>query len=273
MQFSKKQLAVGTLLIAVSILSLQPSTLLAAPNPQGTMSLNASGQAFPIGNGKNRGTQNNAMLTLTGNAGFDGNQLRMTGISGLLQIGPASYSLMGGQGEGNKNGELEIQTKSYGGNDNLELVLHGNFQGNNVVFTQPQSKLASLFFLALSGQITVNSSSSTSSSSTGSTSQGQTVTVTQTSTVTKQQNATTTQTQTVAGNNTVTKFSNQTTTVTQPVTATVTQTVTHPQNTTITITVIKTGTNSTITQTITTVSNSTITQTVTVKQNVTVTAP
>jgi hypothetical protein len=273
MQFSKRQLAIATLLIAVSILALQPSTILATPNPQSTMSLNASGQAFPIGNGRNKGTQSSATLTMAGNAGFDGNQLEMSGLSGILQIGPTSYSLTGGQGEGNKNGELEIQTKSADGKDNLELVLHGNLQGNNVAFTQPQSKLASLFFLSLSGQITVNPSSSTSISSSGSTSQGQTVTVTQTNTVTQQQNVTTTKTQAVTKNNTATMtiFQNLTTTVTQPAIITATLTVTKPQN--VTITVTQTGTNSTITRTVTTVSNSTITQIVTVTRNVTVTVP
>jgi len=182
MQFSKKQLAIATLLIAVSVIALQPTTQ-AYPNSQGTITLNAMGQAFPIGNGKNKETQNSASLSLTGNVGFDGNQLNVGGLSGDLQIGPTIYSLSGGQGEGNKNGELEIQAKSNSGKDNLELVLHGNLKGNNVTFTQPQSKLASLFFLALFGQITVNSSNTTVSS--GSTSEDHTVTVTQTNTVTQ----------------------------------------------------------------------------------------
>jgi len=270
MQFGKKQLAIATLLIAVSIIALQPTTL-AYPNSQGTITLNASGLAFPIGDGKNKGTQNSATLSLTGNVGFDDNQLNVGGLSGDLQIGPTIYSLSGGQGEGNKNGELEIQAKSNSGKDNLELVLHGNLKGNNVTFTQPQSKLASLFFLALTGQITVHSSSTTTISS-GSTSEDHhKVTVTQTNTVTLQQNVTTIQTVTTTrtATATVTTLRNQTTTITQPVITTVTQTVTQPQN--VTITVTQTGIISTITHTFTTVSNSTTTQTVTNTQNVTIT--
>jgi hypothetical protein len=247
MQISRRQIAFATLLIALSILAIQPGITLATQNQQGTVSINVSGQAVPIGNrngkGKNNGSPTNAALTLTGNAGFDGNNLKIGGISGSLQIGATNFPLSGGQGEGNKDGKLEIQTKTNGGKG-MELVLHGSMQGSNVIFTNPQSKLASLYFLSLSGQITINVNTS-SNSTTKDEGEGQTATVTQTNTVTVTQNNTITQ------NNTVT------------------QTITHPQNVTITIT--QTGTNSTLTQTITTGSNSTTTETVTVTQNVTVT--
>lgn len=274
MQIRKRQLefAFAALLIVVSILAQQPRMILAAPNQQGTVSINATGQAFPIGNGNgkgkgnNKGSQSSATLTLTGNAGMDGNELKLSGLSGMLQIDSTNYPLSGGDGEGNKHGNLEIQTQSNGG-DGMELVLHGSMDGNNVFFTNPQSKLASLFFLSLSGQITINVNSGTNNSNSSTTSESgdQPVTVTQTSTETVTQNNTITQN----GTTTVTELQNQTFTVTQPVNITLTETITQPEN--VTITVTQTGTNSTITQTITTVSNSTTTETVTITQNVTVT--
>jgi hypothetical protein len=281
-QIRKRQLAISAILIAVSIFALQPGIILAAPNQQGTMSINASGQAFPVGNGnehgegKNKGSQSSATLTLTGNARMDGNQLKLTGLSGLLQIGSTNYALSGGQGEGNDHGKLEIQTKSSGGEEGVELVLHGNMEGDNVFFTNPQSKLASLYFLSLSGQITLNvntvnilSNTSRSGRTSDSEDEGQTVTVTQNKTITQDNTVTDTVTQNMT--ETVTELQNQTLTITEPVNITVTETIIEPEN--VTITVTQTGTSSTITQTITTVSNSTTTETTTVTQNVTVTVP
>jgi hypothetical protein len=287
MQISRRQTAFAALLIAVSILAIQPGVTQATPNQQGTVSINASGQATPIGNrdgkDKNNGSPTSAVLTLTGNARFDGNNLEIGGISGSLQIGATNYTLSGGQGGGNKGGKLEIQTKTNG-RKGMELVLHGSMQGSNVVFTNPQSKLASLYFLSLSGQITinVNTSSTSRSSRTEDEGEGHTLTVTQTTTVTQNntvvqtqsntetQNVTVTQTKTLTQNNTETVTGqNQTLTVTHSVNITITHTITQPQN--VTITVTQTGTNSTITQTVTTASNSTTTESVTVTQNVTVT--
>lgn len=142
---SQLQLAFAALLIAVSILALQPGIILADSSQQGTFSISASGQAIPIGNGNGNGngkgkgnnkgsSQDTATLTLAGNALSNGNDLKLTGLSGTLLIGSRSYALSGGKGEGNKHGSLEIQTS---GGD--ELILHGTMDGGNVFFTSPQS--------------------------------------------------------------------------------------------------------------------------------------
>jgi hypothetical protein len=208
MQFQKQKAAIAALLIAVSVLSLQPGITLAAPNSGSTaISMNAFGQAVPIGGGENKGSQTNATLTLLGNCRHVGNQLKFTTISGTLQVGSTSYSLSGGQGESNANGELEIRAKSSRNKGNLELVLHGYLQGNNVTFTQPQSKLASLFFLSLAGQLD-DSTDNTNSTTTNMT-QNQTTTMTQGNMTMQQQtstttwNPTTTQTTTTNYNSTV----------------------------------------------------------------------
>ena len=264
----KRQLAFAALLLSVSLLALQPGITLAdrKQQQQGTISINASGQALPIGNGNGNGKGNHnnspssATLSLTGTLFSDGSEMKIGGISGSLQIGSTTYPFSGGEGEGNNKGQLEIQTKTGGGQHGMELVLHGNMQGSNVAFTQPQSKLASLFFLSLNGQVSVNLSIISPS-------QGgaQTVTVTQTitqnNTVTSTQNVTSIQTVTVNNTQTVTE-----TTVTQTNNSTITETVTQPgTNSTITETITQPGTNSTITETITTtVANTTITATTTV---------
>ncbi len=289
------QLTLALTILIVSLLSLQPGLLLAVQrSQQGTISINAAGQATPI---DHKATGGSATLSLSGNVQTKGSDpLKITGLTGSLQIGSQNYPVFNGQGEANNKGTIEINAKANGkgnhGNNQYELVLHGSMQGNSLTFSSPQSKFASMFFLSLSGQtsIILNTSSSTSSSSTtsssssssssSSTASAPTVTQTVTETTTETVNNVTTTTlfskatTTVSGNVTVTQTVNNgtTTTVTnnQTVSETVTQppnvtvTTTHFNNQTVTITVTSTGANSTITETVTTTAtNSTITETTT----------
>lgn len=260
LQKQKRRYSLVILLLAVSLLSIAPTIALASQQT-GTITINATGQATPIDHKETGGA---ATLSLTGNVRTEGSDpLKISGITGSLQVGGNNYAIIGGQGESNNHGLLQINAMASGGSgkkQQFELVLHGNMQGGNVVFDSHQSKLASMFFLSLSGSANVtlntfsivsNSSSSSSSTSSNSTTSSAAPTVTQT----------VNQTVTETSNNTSTVFSNQT--ITQPLNVTVTTTL--PVNQTITLTETTTLGNSTITQTVTTtVANSTITETTTV---------
>ncbi len=203
--------------------------------------------------GKNKGQTSPAILNLAGLAQADGNDhTTINGLSGALLIGSTNYTFSNGHGEANNHGSTEIQARTNSGNNKLELDLNGHMQGNgSIVFTQPQSKLSPLYFLSLSGQVTINlqsiSTTRTSKSYTHTEHEHRnqtTVTVTQNQTVFE------TVTQTQNNTQTVTQANNQTVTVTQN------------NNQTIIETITQSGTNSTITVTATTtVANVTVTTT------------
>ncbi len=225
-----RKLAFVLILLAVSLLSVQPALILAAHGPQqGTISINATGQATPI---DKKSTGGAAKLSLSGNVHQGGeDQLKLRGLTGILHAGSNNYSILDGQGEVNKHGEIEINAKANGnGNHKYELTLHGMMQGNSVTFDSHESKLSSLFFLSLKGQANITINSSSKSGKEGE--NGTTITQTVTHTI---------------NNGTNTIFQNQTVTITQG-------------NHTITFTVTTTVGNSTITKTMTTtVANTTIT--------------
>jgi hypothetical protein len=114
-----------------------------------------------------------------GDKGDDGNQryrahggmsptsqedIKMSDLAGTLTIGPTTYTITGGDGNISGKGEIEIHAKTSQGHE-LDLVLHGIFSSSSyssyssatttqgkIVFTSPESKLASLYFLSLTGQ-------------------------------------------------------------------------------------------------------------------------
>ena len=265
------------MLLTASVLALYPSMTLEKPQ-QGSalISINADGQAFPIGKNKPNSAFSSATLTLSGSVGMEGNgELKLDDLAGNLQIGISSYTITSGKGEVNKKGKIQINAKTSDGGKNLELILHGSTQGDTVVFDQKQSKLSSLYFLSLKGQAIVTmpttSTSTTESDEDDDDDENATVTVTQINTITE--TATLTQNYTVTtteiGNQTVTETVTQT--VTEPVanstmtvTETVTQTVTEPvANSTATVTETVTSTVANYTETVTTtVANTTLTTTV-----------
>jgi hypothetical protein len=217
-------------------------------NSNGSVTINATGQAFPIGK---TGNSSSAILNLSGAVG--GEEVKFEGLTGNLQIGSTNYALKDGQGQANSNGEVELHAKANGGHNGLELTLHGKLQGSSVVFSMPESKLSSLYLLSLTGQMTLSASTTTNSSG-GNDNEGEGHSNGHSTTVTQTQNITVFEISTKTQNNT----------------QTITQTIATPQNVTVTefsnstITVIQTGTNSTITETTTsTVANTTITETTT----------
>jgi len=251
-------------LLTASVLALYPTMTLEKPQ-QGSaiLSIKADGQAFPNAKGKPSITSSAATLTLDGSVRSEGNgELKLDDLAGSLQIGITAYTITHGKGEVNKKGKIEINAKTNDGDKKLELILHGSTEGENVVFDSKESKLSSLYFLSLKGQVDVTVPTT---STTESPSETVTVTVTEsgttTETVTEIQESTVTVTE--SSNQTITETATQT--ITEPATAS-TITVTETSNQTLTETATQTVTETlpivTVTETVTvTFSNSTATST------------
>ena len=257
MTTQKRRFGIALVLLTASILALYPTMTLEKPQlGNASISIKADGQAFPNAKGKPGNTFSSTTLTLTGSVQTKGNgELKLNDLAGSLQIGLAAYTITHGEGEVNKKGKIEINAKTSDADKKLELILHGNTQDDTVAFDSKESKLSSLYFLSLKGQVAVTMPT-TSTATTES--DDDTVTVT----VTQDQTATETVTQIQDNTVTVTETSNQT------VTETATQTVTEPA-TTSTVTVTETS-NQTLTETTT----QTVTETVpivTVTETITVT--
>ena len=168
MTTQKKQFGIAPVLLTASVLALYPTMTLEKPqNGAGVVSIKASGQAFPTSKNKPSTAFSAATLTLYGSVGYEGNgQLRLDDLAGSLQIGISNYTITSGSGEVNKKGKIKINVKTSDSGKKLELILHGNSQGDNVTFDRKESKVSSLCFLSLKGQAIVTMPPTTSTSST-----------------------------------------------------------------------------------------------------------
>jgi hypothetical protein len=251
-----RQYTLALVLLTISLLSLQPAPTIADKQPtQNTLSINATGQASPIRKGKGQGPLSAVTLSLNGTSNRDENgQLKVYQLTGTLEIGATTYAISEGYGDANKDGKLEINSKASDGSHEQELILNGNVQGNTISFNSPESKLASTYFLTLSGQITSKTrSTNTSQRDNENESENEISPTGETNDSQSEQNDTVTQTvtRTVTQNNTSTQLSNRT------IILTLTKTI---SNATITETVTTTLANETVTNTVTTtVANTTIT--------------
>ena len=152
----KRQYTVAVLLLFVSLFSLSPTLTRADQQSQtGTASIDLSGQAMPFDSGN--GTATPVMLSLAGIVqGIGNGEIKMQNLTGSLQIGSANYTVSNGQGDANKRGEIVIVADTSSSQDDHQLVLNGSIKGNTLAFDAPSSRLASQFFLALMGSITMN---------------------------------------------------------------------------------------------------------------------
>jgi len=163
----KKQFAIALLLVTVSLLSFYPAVSFAKPEQQsGTISIVAPGQDFPLGNQKCNGQGSFANLTLSGNIQSQtGNEFKIEIVKGSLNftLGKANLTITGGHGELNKKGMVQINARALNGTQSLQLILHGSINNGKAAFACPQSKLAGVFFLSLSGTATVTTTTTTHS--------------------------------------------------------------------------------------------------------------
>ncbi len=164
MQISHKRILTVAVTIMIAVLAAQPliagqslfaSTLKPVHGPSastGVLTINASGQATVIGNAAGNASLS-ATLLLNGTVSTNnGGQLKIGGITGTMSIGTQSYAIVSGQGTENGKGMVEINAQTSNGQ---ELTLHGAIQGNSAMFTAPESKLASQYFLSLQGPVTI----------------------------------------------------------------------------------------------------------------------
>jgi hypothetical protein len=151
-------------LVVISLFVAQaPITFEKNKNSSGKISFQStSGTATPIGKGKASGSTS-ASLTLSGSFSIQGNgEIKLSGLTGTLTIGTKTFTITAGHGVISGKGTVEIQatamTPAGYGFEQFQLVLHGTStytptQGT-LVFTSPQSKLASQYFLSITGQET-----------------------------------------------------------------------------------------------------------------------
>ena len=169
MTISRKQSAIALLLFTISLLSLYPAISYAKPEQQsGTIEIVAPGQDFPLGSQKCTGQGSFANVTLSGNiASQTGNEFKIDVLTGSLNFtfGKANLTITGGHGELNKKGVVQINVDALNGTQTLRLILHGSINSGNAVFDCPQSKLAGLFFLSLSGKANISMTTTSTSHS------------------------------------------------------------------------------------------------------------
>ena len=143
----------AALLLTFSILSLTTTVTLADQQTQiklETITITASGTATPIGSGPS-GT---ATLTLNGIAYTNSNHwLMVQNVSGSLQIGSTSYTIIDGHGSVSAADAAAIFAETNDGKG--QLILQGTMTGNTATFDMP-SQLASTSYLSLSGTITTS---------------------------------------------------------------------------------------------------------------------
>jgi len=184
-----QQRTITIVLLIVISLSITQNFALAQVEPKsgGSITIVANGTAAPIGGGQTQ----DSMLSLSGSASSSGgNAMSFSDLTGMLNIGQTSYVIVGGHGQSDQNGVIDIKAITSGtlgnpienGNtgEQLELDLHGSIQGNSVTFDSQKSTLASLDALSLSGQVDLylpsNGAASTQNANTGSGNEASTVT-------------------------------------------------------------------------------------------------
>jgi hypothetical protein len=143
---------IAALFVTIAILSLAPTLAHADQQSQPeTITLNMTGQATAIGSGLSGAST----LNLTADAYENSSQwLIIQNVTGSLHIGPTVFQITGGQGSASKFGAVAIFADTNSEKD--QLILHGAMNGQTLTFDSPQSQLASISYLSLSGTVNEN---------------------------------------------------------------------------------------------------------------------
>ena len=151
-----RKLTVAALLLAVSILAVQPSLANAAPQ---SVTITARGSAYPTASGMG-GISPSANIYLIGTANLSGNNVQLSQLTGILQIGPTFYTVTGGQGQANNPNTIQLNLQ-VGGSSPGPLVLQGQFsvsgEGYVLLFVPQQSNLENQYSLWLYGNLWIHS--------------------------------------------------------------------------------------------------------------------
>jgi len=148
-----RKLTVAALLVAVSIFAIQPS--LAQAQSQ-SVTITARGSATSSSNTTGTGSSS-ANLYLIGTANVNGGIIQLTGMTGIFQIGPLFFTVIGGQGQSSGT-TIQLNLQVGGGGS---LVLQGTVavsgSGYAVLFTPQQSNLESQYSIWLYGDLWIHS--------------------------------------------------------------------------------------------------------------------
>ncbi len=150
MNTETRKLTLVVLLAVVSILAIQPALVHATSQSVTIMAQGSatSGSISP-----------SARIYLIGMANQNGADIQFTQLTGIFQIGPVFYTVVGGQGQTNtQTGTLQFNLQ-VGGSNPGSLVLQGQATisgaGYAVLFTPQQSNLESQYSLWLYGYLRI----------------------------------------------------------------------------------------------------------------------
>ncbi len=150
MNTETRKLTLVVLLAVVSILAIQPALVHATSQ---SVTIMAQGSAT------SGGISPSARIYLIGMANQNGADIQFTQLTGIFQIGPVFYTVVGGQGQTNtQTGTLQFNLQVSGSNPG-SLVLQGQATisgaGYAVLFTPQQSNLESQYSLWLYGYLRI----------------------------------------------------------------------------------------------------------------------
>lgn len=153
MNTETRKLTLVVLLAVVSILAIQPSLVHATSQ---SVTIMARGSATSTVNSASP----SARIYLIGMAtNLNGGDIQFTHLTGILQIGPVFYTVVGGQGQTNYQTSTLQLNLQVGGSNPGSLVLQGTTAisgaGYDVLFTPQQSNLASQYSLWLYGYLRI----------------------------------------------------------------------------------------------------------------------
>ena len=153
MNTETRKLKLALLLAAISIIAIQPSLVHAAPQ---SVLIKARGSATST---VNSAVSLSANIYLLGTANLNAGDIQFTHMTGILQIGPMFYTVIGGQGQTNsQTSTLQLNLQVDGSNPG-SLVLQGTTAisgyGYAVLFTPQQSNLENQYSLWLYGNLWV----------------------------------------------------------------------------------------------------------------------
>jgi hypothetical protein len=147
------KLSVAALLVAISILAIQPS-LAQAQTPQ-SVTITARGSAIATGNTTGTGSSS-AYLTLIGTANVNGENIQLTGMTGIFQIGPLFFTVTGGQGQTSSGTAIQLNLQTNGGSLMLQGTVAISGEGYTILLTPQQSNLAGQYSIWMYGNLWIH---------------------------------------------------------------------------------------------------------------------
>jgi len=113
-----------TILLTMTILTLQPIATKADQFQTGTVTITAFGQANPMANETIQGSAASVNMNLTGAViSYEGGHIQFQNLKGSLNIGSENYTISNGLGEVGDQGEVQIDASANTNNTEFQLEL------------------------------------------------------------------------------------------------------------------------------------------------------